>query len=236
MRNYLLIDGTDSRTFGVYISGSGTFNSPTRALNMIQVPGRNGDLIGPATRLQNGTLTYPASFIWQNFDANLAAFRGFLLSSATYRRIVDTYHPDEYRMGVFRGPLTVTPTKALHAGQFDLSFEVMPQRFLVSGETVITLTGSRLVTNPTLFPSKPLLRVYGAGAIGINSTTITISQADVYTDIDCDLGMAYKGAVSKNAYVSLSSVDFPVLRAGSNTIAIGTGITQVEITPRWWKV
>lgn len=234
MRNYLLIDGTDSRTFGVYISGSGTFDSPARALDMIQVPGRNGDLIGPSTRLQNGTLTYPASFIFQNFDANLAAFRAFLLASATYRRIVDTYHPDEYRLGVFKGPLTVTPIKTLHAGQFDLSFDVMPQRFLISGDDAVEFTGSRLLTNPTLYPSKPLIRIYGAGAIGVNDTTITISQADEYTDIDCELGMAYKGAVSKNAYVTLNRVDFPVLRAGSNTIALGTGVTKVEITPRWW--
>lgn len=236
MRNHLLIDGTDSRTFGVYISGSGTFNSPARALDMIQVPGRNGDLIGPSTRLQNGTLTYPASFIFQNFDANLAAFRAFLLASATYRRIVDTYHPDEYRLGVFKGPLTVTPIKTLHAGQFDLSFDVMPQRFLISGETAVPLTASGTITNPTQFPAKPLLRVYGAGALGINSDTITISQADTYTDIDCELGMAYKGTVSKNAYVTLSGIDFPTLRAGSNSISLGTGITRVEITPRWFTV
>ena len=43
MRNYFTLDGTDSRDFGVYISGRGTFNGPARNLDFISVPGRNGE-------------------------------------------------------------------------------------------------------------------------------------------------------------------------------------------------
>ena len=31
-------------------------------------------------------------------------------------------------------------------------------------------------------------------------------------------------------------VDFPVLSPGENTITLGSGITQIQITPRWWVV
>lgn len=234
MRNYLTIDSTDCRTFGLYISGSGVFNAPTRSLDMRQVPGRDGDLIGPSTRLQNGTLTYPA-FIFNNFKSNLASLRAFLSSSATYRRLVDTYHPNEYRMVVFRGPLTVEPTRMLDAGQFDLVFECMPQRWLIVDDT--TLTASGTISNPTKFTSRPLLRVWGTGTLGVGSQSITISQADTYTDIDCDICYAYKGSVSKNSYVSVSGgVDFPTLPSGNTSITLGTGITKVVITPRWFTV
>ena len=79
MRNYFTLDGVDSRDFGVYISGQGTFNASARDYNMIPVPGRNGDLVGPEKRFQNGTLVYPA-FIYANFKQNIADFRNFLLS------------------------------------------------------------------------------------------------------------------------------------------------------------
>lgn len=91
------------------------------------------------------------------------------------------------------------------------------------------------ITNPTLFDAKPLLRVYGTGTLGIASSTITISSADVYTDIDCELMDCYKGSANKNAYVSFSSNDFPVLKPGSTGFTF-SGITQVDITPRWFSV
>jgi phage-related protein len=45
MRNYFVFDYNDSRDFGVYISGQGTFNAPGREYENIAVPGRDGDLL-----------------------------------------------------------------------------------------------------------------------------------------------------------------------------------------------
>ena len=49
--------------------------------------------------------------------------------------------------------------------------------------------------------------------------------------IDCDLMDAYSGANNRNNRITTSA--FPVLEAGDNTITF-TGLTNVEITPRWW--
>lgn len=236
MRNYFIIDGTDSRDFGLYLNGAGTFESPSRAVDFIQVPGRNGDLIGLSTRLENGVYRYTDAFICRDFEANLAAFRAFLLSQTGYRRLTDSYHPDTYRMVAFAGPLSPNVTPSLVAGRFDIELPCMPQRYLLSGETVTTLTSSGSITNPTLFATRPLLRVYGAGVLGVGDVNITISAADVYTDIDCETGRAYKGATPRDRYVTLSSIDYPYLQPGENGISLGTGITSVEITPRWYTV
>lgn len=236
MRNYFIIDGTDSRDFGLYLNGAGTFDSPSRAVDFIPVPGRNGDLIGLSTRLENGVYRYLDAFIFRDFEANLAAFRAFLLSQNGYRRLTDSYHPDTYRMVTFTGPLEPQVIETNDAGRFDIELPCMPQRFLLSGETVTTLTASGSITNPTRFPSRPLLRIYGAGVLGVGGTNITISAADVYTDIDCATGRAYKGATPRDRYISLSSIDYPYLQPGANGISLGTGITRVEITPRWYTV
>lgn len=235
MRNYFTLGGTDSRTMGVYISGQGAFSAPARSYDFISVPNRNGDLLGIDTRLLNGTLTYPA-FICTNFKSNVADFRAFLLSQTGWMRLEDTYNPDEYRMVVYQGPFEPNVTMINDAGSFDITFTCKPQRFLKSGETATTFTANGTISNPTKFNAQPLIRVYGTGTVGIGSTTITISSADTYTDIDCEMMDCFKGSTSKNQYVSFSGNDFPVLNSGSNGVTLGTGITKVEITPRWWTV
>ena len=233
-RNYINYDGTDLRDFGLYISGSNVFNAPERAYNEITIPGRNGTLLGSERRLENIPVVYPA-FIYANFKVNVAGLRSFLLSRVGYKRLIDSYHPDEFRLGYYSSGLDAEMTSKLDAGQFDLTFNCKPQRFLVSGETPITFTGSGTINNPTMFNAQPLIRVYGTGSITVNGVTITISEADGYTDIDCEIMEAYKGTVLKNYAISLDSTDFPVLSAGINAITLN-GVTSAIITPRWWTL
>ena len=223
MRNYFTLDGVDSRDFGVYISGQGTFSAPARSYELLPVPGRNGDLVGTEKRFENGELTYPA-FIYANFKQNIADFRAFLNSLFGYHRLVDSYQPNEFRMVFFQGEFDPDVTAKNDAASFDITFNCKPQRFLLSGEQATTLTADGTITNPTRFNSQPLLRVYGTGDLGINGDTITISQADVYTDIDCEMMDAYKGTENRNQYITLTNYNFPVLVPGENGIALGTGI------------
>ena len=238
MRNYLIMDGVDSRTFGLYINGVDTFGAPAREVSTLQIPGRNGDIIVKADRLQNYDLTY-SSFIVRNFDANIAALRAFLLSHTSYFRLEDTYHPTEYRMAYFRGPFTPAVNQRLNAAKFDLVFTVKPQRFLKSGTSATTYTDGQTITNPTLFVARPLIRVYGTGTIrigGSTNPTLTIAEhPSNYIDIDCDTMDAKYMYGNYNQYVSSSGNDFPRLAPGSNVVYI-TGLSSVRITPRWWTV
>ena len=139
MRNYLTFDNKDSRDFGVYINGQGTFRAPARSYNVLNIPGRNGDLLGFGSKLENVEITYRA-FIYTNFDANIAALRSFLLSHVGYFKLTDSYHPDEYRLAYYKGPFVPDVVANNGAGSFDLTFVCKPQRFLNSGEEVTTLT------------------------------------------------------------------------------------------------
>ena len=139
MRNYLTFDNKDSLDFGVYINGQGTFRAPARSYNVLNIPGRNGDLLGFGSKLENVEITYRA-FIYTNFDANIAALRSFLLSHVGYFKLTDSYHPDEYRLAYYKGPFVPDVVANNGAGSFDLTFVCKPQRFLNSGEEVTTLT------------------------------------------------------------------------------------------------
>lgn len=231
--NTLTFNNVNSKTYGVYISGTGVFNTPARDREYISVPGRNGDIIKDNGRYQNIEVTYPA-FIVRNFAANVRSWANKISEPTDYARLEDTYHPDEFRLAVLSQGMVVDPVSWLAAGSFDLIFNCRPERFLKSGETSTTFTQSGSISNPTDMPSKPLIRVYGSGTITVNGTAITIaSHLLSYIDIDCDIQEAFCGSVNANQYISAS--EFPKLDSGANSVVL-SGVTKVEITPRWWQL
>lgn len=137
MRNWFTYGGKSSKDFGVYISGSGTFNAPERDQSSVSVVGRNGDLTIDNGRYKNTVLTYPA-FIYDNFDANVSAFRNFLLKATSYKRLEDTYHPEEYRLAKYSDGFEADVVATLRGGEFNLLFDCCPQRFLKDGEKTLT--------------------------------------------------------------------------------------------------
>lgn len=456
MRNYFILNGVDSRDYGVYISGQGTFSAPQKAYKFYNVPGRNGALLGNEHRLENINVSYEA-FIYADFDNNMAKFRSFLLSLNGYKRLTDSYHPDEYRMAAYVGPFEPKVQRTNDAGSFTITFSCKPQRWLLSGDTTYswaaggeqTITGSTLnvygprldtsflnwewsvnnttwiqqipgsspaiyvydvsptnpkalsqlssmdmrfdgtkvyeasfyacsacevnlitgagtrtrsvtaipttswnlyaqnvfrhsfsiyssingsshfskatdlsvltnsnagygfyfdgsylyikhkdystasdfmtwlakanptmditlattasfsvtpyvpnypdgffalsssasgitfelkytdgdnMSNPTAFPSQPLIRVYGNGVFVMDGITITVTNATEYTDIDCEIMDCYEGSTNRNKDVTFSTYDFPKLQPGENAVSIVSGITFVMIQPRWWQV
>lgn len=232
IRNWLTFDGVSSKDFGVYINGNQTYNAPARSREVVNVPGRNGALMLDNGRFDNIDVTYHA-FIYRDFSSNVEGFRNLLLSRTGYKKIVDTYHADEYRLGIFKGDFSADVVEWLEAGEFDLVFDCKPQRFLLSGEEEVEFSSSGSILNETEQIAKPLLRVYGTGSFTVGSGTMTISSANTYTDIDCDLMDAYKGTTNCNGNVSGS---FPTLKPGENTVTLNTGITKIIITPRWWVI
>lgn len=232
--NFITFAGVDSSDFNIGISGSGTFSAPERDIEQISVPGRDGDLLFDNGRYKNITVSYPA-FISKNFVSKFDAFRAFMMSQRGYQRLEDTYHPGEYRMAEFRGPLNPDVKVLNIAGEFELNFNCKPQRWLKVGEKPITLTATAVIHNPTYYDAKPLIRAYGTGSITIGDNTITVDTADDYTDIDCEIMEAYCGTTNCNDNITLSGDDFPVLEPGDNTVTIAD-FTSVVIWPRWWTL
>lgn len=134
-------DGETSTDYGVQILGEGVFNAPEREVEMINIPGRNGAFALDKGRFENIDVKYPANIIADStadFAEAVSDLRNFLCSRKGYCRLTDDYHPDEYRMAVYREGLEVDE-RVLRAGDFDIVFDCMPQRFLTSGEDPITI-------------------------------------------------------------------------------------------------
>lgn len=137
----LIFDGEDSRNYGVYITGEAVYNAPQRAVEMISIPNRNGAFALDKGYFENIEVTYPAGIFADNetnFAQAISDFRNFLCSRKGYVRLSDEYNPDEYRMAVYKSGLEVSPTQ-LRAGEFEITFDCKPQRFLTSGDYEITI-------------------------------------------------------------------------------------------------
>lgn len=237
MRNWINFNGIDLKDYGVYISGNGTFNAPERDVTSVTIPGRNGELTIDNGRYKNITIKYPA-FIVKEFAENIGALREYLLGCIGYQRLEDTYNPDEYRMARYSGGFTAKPVDELIAGNFDLSFNCMPQRYLKSGEEYVSVSNGGAILNPTSMTAKPLIKLttessYGYLTIGGIQVVSTKRNATMY--IDCELQEAYTGDyVNANNYLTLTHGEFPTLPAGESGIALSN--CTVEIMPRWWRL
>ena len=171
-------DGTDSRDFGVYITGSGVYDAPEREVEMISIPNRNGAFALDKGRFENIEVTYPAGIYADtesDFAEAISDLRNFLCSKRGYCRLTDEYNPNEYRMAIYKSGLEVEPA-LLKAGEFEITFECMPQRYLNTGDDEITVTNGQTITNPTLFDAGPLLMVNGYGTINVNDHEVNIDD------------------------------------------------------------
>lgn len=223
MRDYFYFADKSSEDFRMYITDAGVYASPKRKYESVAIPGRNGNLLFEEDNYDNVDLVYPAVIV-DDFDANYKAMEAFFTSQRGYKRLEDTYHPDEYYLATFKGVEGLKHTIGEKAGTFRMVFERKPQRFLKSGEQPKIMLGSGSgafsLKNPSKFPASPIIRARTSGTIKVNDKTVTINKpAGVsYIDIDCELQEAYSGTVNCNGYIILNDGEFPKLDKEINKV------------------
>lgn len=229
---YLTYDGKDSRDFGVIVGSINTHNTPERVVEEVPIPGRNGTLTIDGGRFENIEISYKA-MILNDFVDKFDEFKAFLLSHSGYARLEDSFSPSYYRLAKIHDAFEPSVITFDIAGRFDIPFDCDPRRFLKSGEKAVKFTDDGIIHNPTYFDAKPLLRVVGNGTITINDKDVTVSDNLSYVYIDLESFNAYHENVNMNNKVSIA--DGISLKAGDNTIYL-SGVTEVQITPRWWTI
>lgn len=168
-----------SKDYGVYITQEAAYNAPDRDVEVVEIAGRNGAYILDKGRFRNITVSYKCGIALddeQSFESAIRTFRNALASKAgKYVRLEDEYNPNEYRQAAFLGGIEVDMADR-RAGEFTVSFDAKPQRFLKSGETAVSVASGGTLNNPTLFESRPLLETEGTGTINLNDEAIVIKN------------------------------------------------------------
>ena len=113
---------------------------------------------------------------------------------------------------------------------FPLSFVCDPFRYM-RGVATITMTKAGSVANPGV-AALPRIKVYGTGnqtlTIGGKVTSLNILAGHLI--LDSALMECYQGNTAQNNQMK---GPFPVFEAGSTAIKWSSGITKIEIEPRW---
>lgn len=219
--NHLIYNGTDLTEYGLYVSGDKTFDAPQKNYTQVTIPGRSGDLYVFDGTYMNVELQYK-SIIIEDFSNNMAEIRNILLSPTDYVTIEDDYHPDEFRLGVYLGPLTITPLR-LSAGSTILTFNCRPERWLKSGAYYRDFDSFDFtISNPTPNISKPLFKILPKDSdvrFDINnslyqrSITILIAPRDYTVYLDCEFMDLYSITPGRqpipdpNSQIEASSLD-----------------------------
>lgn len=244
MANRFLFGNVNSEDYGVYISGSGTFNKPSRRVERFSVPGRNGDLTIDEGCYNNVTVTYPC-FIARGFESRFHDFMAAMMVQKGYQRLKDTYDADHFREALFMDEVEPEPRTLNRTGTFDLSFNCKPQRFIVNGDRFVDLfpTGQAGIYNPTRYAALPTIRIYGYGALALSSAdhsydyTVTVAQhTENYVDVDSYAEECHIDGDSMNQYVTIGTTGFPKLHNGETFATKADTITSVEIMPNWWEI
>lgn len=252
--NYFIFNGKSSLDFGIYIGGQGTYNAPQRDVTKISIPGRNGDLILDNGRFLNIQVSYPI-VVMDEFRDKTDAIRQWLLEPVTYAHLEDTYHPGEYRMAVVTGGINFETSAYNKTGKATITFDCRPERYLHTGEELLFLDAKSpsqitdydfdYILNPTIFESKPIIRIYHRDVTGLKTVSVggkgfgiidnELSQTVDYVDIDCELMECYCGTVNCNSMVSIST--FPTLKPGHTQVLYTRNLYEkIRIKGRWWTV
>lgn len=246
----ITFNGKSSSSFGITVECYPSPNRPARRGTVLQIPGRNGNLVIEDGTYENVTLKFDVYLSAEpaNLYDRAAAVADWLLGSSGYQRLTTEYEPDIFRLARFAGPLDIEAILNSH-GRATLEFDCYPQRFDALGHVYSDYgslsSGSAAITNTGIMIAKPMIKVTGKGNVVLdfssaatgNTTEVDFAFSTSKTEtiiLDCDLHDAYyEDGSNANAAVSFSDAEaslpesadyfyptFPELTPGSNTVSL----------------
>ena len=232
----VFFNGRNAQDLGIIVEELPSYYYAERAFNHKQVNGKNGDVILDTGRYENVKKVYKVACYdpSRNFYESAVALSTFLHSAGSeYIRLEDSYEPTSYRMAIYEETNEIENLLG-KAGRCEITFNCMPQRFLLSGDEEITIPSSGYsIYNPTAFDAKPMIRIQGTGTVTINGRFVQVTDNDNDMLVDCENQNA-KDLSGADMNYFIYCDEFPILKPGFNTISYTETIDAVKITPRWW--
>lgn len=234
----IIYNGRSSKEIGLEVETFPSYQTPKRSYEKVHIPGRNGDLLIDNGCWENVSRTYLVSIgSYDRFYYEMMNKVSEWLHSATsYSKLEDSYEPEYYRLGVYLEDFSISNILD-QGGKATIEFDCKPQRFLKIGDESIEITETTELQNPTGFPSRPVIKVYGTGSgtIVVGNYTIKISDIGSQIIIDSEIQDAYYDKINKNQVITLSN-GFPELNKGYTSIGFSGGISKLEVIPKWFTL
>lgn len=239
---------------------SGWWATPSRDVERIIIPGRNGELLRDNKRFNNLEIVLGFSMIRSGTAAELHDLLAEIAAGVGYKRLTNSEDPDHFRLAAFVAETAPTFGQLKRTGSVELTFLCKPQKYLTDGETMIAARSEASpaqLRNLTDYPAKPLIQIAAGETVRILGMTtaagweITYSGSTGPAILDFETLYFYTEAsgsaesVADSVTVSKLGTtaqqaelpEFPVLAGGTWYYFASLASTPAaKIAPRWWEV
>ena len=232
---YFWLDGKLSTDYGIQLQHPVCFSKPSRRVESVTIPGRNGVLHRSEDSFEPVSATLDCFVLENDAESRAGGIASWLLGTKGQRRFEIPEDPEVYRLITITGGYD-TDNRLNLLNVFSVPITARPERFFKSGERSIQAQNGTELNNPGM-PSKPLIEVSGAGSgvVTVGGVSVNILDIPGTLFLDCDIENAYNSFGDQNGKVSTPD-GYPVVPPGLSVVTWSGGVTAVKITPRWWSL
>lgn len=232
--SYIKINGTRSDELGLRMLGKLTHNSAKKDIDTVTILGRDGVLLIDNERLEPVDIDLDFTI---DDKENLVNKLELISDWLSFKGWSDCELGWDDKFVYKVTHITDFSIKEMfhNFGQIRLSFLAQPFKYALQGLQANKVTSGTVISNTGNVVAKPLLNVSGDGemTITINGRTTYLTNVQEGVVLDSESRQIYYRNESRwGNLVRKSDDDFPYLDKGDNTIEF-TGVTSVEIVPRW---
>ena len=227
--------GKSSKDMHLRVLNDLIFASPRRDVNVIQVPGRDGDLVMDNGRYESVIRSVPCRLEVPNdvkVESVINDLNNWLINEGGFHEFSWENDPDfKYLARVENG--IVSQRILSQFGNTTIDFKIHPIKYLKTGFEERPVVNNTTLTNPFGIAAKPIIRIVGSGDItinfggrplvltGIGGGCIVDTEEQTITDLN--------GRVT--LFKNMRSL-FPELKPGNNQVTFSRNDIQVFVTPR----
>jgi len=226
--------GTAASSKGIIVSEYPPIFRPEERLEMVQVPGRSGELYLTLDEPVFNAYTKECICYFDPTSKNIEDIKTWLSGAGDVKFHNELDYLYEARI------LYQIPFEKILRGRphrtFIVPFHCQPLKKKSTTEADIVMTASGgTITNPGSVSSRPRIKVEGSGNIGLMIGTATITNITGLSGaivIDSDVGVAFDATGTQNMSYFVQG-DWPRIPAGDSPVSWTGTVSKVTITPRW---
>lgn len=232
MFTYKKIKASD---MGLRVLNNVVFSSPERDVELVQIPGRDGDLIIDNGRYESVIRSIPCRLESNKNDVEVLIDRinNWLINSDGFNEFLWHNDPDYVYQAKIEGQVESQRVLSRFAETI-IDFRLHPVKHLRSSLREREIVNGLVVVNTLALSAKPIIRVVGTGdvTLQIGDQQVELTELPGGCIIDSERQTITNLHSSETLFSNMRSYPFPKLVPGNNAITWTGNDIKVFITPR----
>ena len=227
-------NGVSSTTPGLRVTSDYVINSTGNDVEIVAVPGRDGDLLISKNRLKSVTIELPCTVLSNRKLTDAESDISNWLNVDGYKDLTLSWDPDFIYRSAFIETFEIAGLMR-QFGKVKLNFLTYPVKFYKQGRISQTLSNGATVNGLGNVKAKPIITLVGSGdcTLTINGRKTKLKAVQNKITLDMQANQVYSGNLQAwDKVVRSPQFQMPYLDYGRNLISWDGNFT-VTMTPNW---